>query len=526
MLHPWAFTLFCSFREVFGYNQQFGIGRRTMLQITPTGNLCMRHVAPLARSFVFLVWLVVTNLASPSSAEDPTNEMSAKLAEICRKHDVPAMTAAVVNANGLVKSQCFGNRKRGTSDKIALSDRFPIGSCTKSMTATLAAVLVDAGKIDWDTTIGDVWPNATNDDIHPSLRAVTLDDLLSHQSGLPGDISDISGPAWASFFEEKQSPVLERRRMLKLVLSKAPSQPQGKFSYSNLGYAIVAAMLETRARESFESLMKKHVFDPLEMRSADFRSMQSAKQLQPPLLWGHALSGEPVDPRTVGAENPTVYASCGTVHLSIEDYAKYARWHLVGKSAPLLRSQSTFDHLHEPRVDYSIPGAKYASGWICLETGLGPAINHAGSNTNTYALIWVLPESDFAAVVCTNTGQPQAFPACDEMMSQLMMEHAAAKKAMGSASAPADPEAVTPERLVGRYQLLPSFVFDVSVQDGRLMVGITNQPTQEVFADSPTKWSYRGVDATLEFHLRDKGPAYALTLHQNGIAQRAKRVRE
>ena len=116
------------------------------------------------------------------------------------------------------------------------------------MTATLAAVMVDSGKIDWDTTIGDVWPQATDNDIHPKLRTVTLDQLLSHQSGLPGDISEISDQAWASFFDEKQSPVLERRRMLKLVLSKAPSQPQGKFAYSNLGYAIASAMLETRAQ--------------------------------------------------------------------------------------------------------------------------------------------------------------------------------------------------------------------------------------------------------------------------------------
>ena len=74
--------------------------------------------------------------------------------------------------------------------------------------------------------------------------------------------------------------------------------------------------------------------------------------------------------------------------------------------------------------------------------------------------------------------------------------------------------------------LRKNFIFDVRDVDGRMMVGITNQPTQEVFADSPTKWLYRSVDVTLEFDLRAKGPACALTLHQNGIAQRAKRVRE
>jgi CubicO group peptidase (beta-lactamase class C family) len=279
-------------------------------------------------------------------------------------------------------------------------------------------------------------------------------------------------------------------------------------------------MLETRGQDSFESLMKKHLFDPLEMHSADFRTMKSAQQLQPPFLWGHqADNGKPVDPRTVGAENPSVYAAAGTVHLSIEDYAKYARWQVAGKPAPVLRSQNSFDHLHKPHVGKTA-NEKYGCGWICLNTPLGPALSHTGSNTNSFAVIWVLPESDYAAIVCTNSGETKADKACNEMISYLMEKRA-------SANTPAaDTGKVTPERLVGRYQLNPNFVFDVKLKDGHLMVGITNQPTQEVFADSPTKWSYRGVAAQLEFHLRAKGPAYALTLHQGGAAQKATRLRD
>ena len=379
----------------------------------------MRIVSYIANSYLLLVLIVVANIQSSLWAQDQSKEMVAKLAEICRKHDVPAMTAAVVNAKGLVKADCFGVRKRGTSDKVDLSDRFPIGSNTKSMTATLAAVLVEAGKIEWETTIGDVWPKATDKDLHPKLRKVSLDQLLSHQGGIPGNISDLSNEAWAKHFEEKQSPTLERKAMLKLALSKAPSQPQGTFLYSNLGYAI--------------------------------------------------------------------------------------------------------DHLHRPQVDFDKSGAKYACGWICLDTEFGPALNHAGSNTNSYAVIWILPEANFAAVVCANSGQQKAHTACEEMMRYLKAEHAA----KNGANAPnADPGKVTLERLVGRYQLNPNFIFDVKHKDGHLMVGITNQPTQEVFADSPTKWSYRGVNAQLEFHLRADGPAYALTLHQNGAAQKAKRISE
>lgn len=366
----------------------------------------------------------MVSVSASVDAQDRQQDLVQKLQEICRKHDLPSMTFAIANSDGVVTSDCFGVRKRGAKDKVSLSDRRPLGSCTKSITATLAAVLVDAGKIQWATTIEEVWPQATGDSIHPDLRKVTLDELLSHQSGLPENIAEISEQAWSSFFRQTQSPVLERRRMLKLVLSKKPIHPRGKFTYSNLGYAIVAAMLETRARESFESLMKKHVFGPLEMKSADFRTNESAKRLRPPLLWGHETDGQPTDPRVANAENPTVYASAGTVHLTIEDFAKYARWHLAGKPEPVLESQGAFDYLQAPLVDHTIPGAKYACGWICLDTPLGPALNHAGSNTNSFALIWVLPDSDFAAVVCTNSFEPQAFPACDEMISHLMMQHA------------------------------------------------------------------------------------------------------
>lgn len=80
-------------------------------------------------------------------------------------------------------------------------------------------------------------------------------------------------------------------------------------------------------------------------------------------------------------------------------------------------------------------------------------------------------------------------------------------------------------RLVGRYQLAPDFIFTVRDRDGHLMVGITNQPTLEVHPDSPTRWSYREIDATLEFQLTGKGRAKSLILHQDGNAQTARRIK-
>jgi CubicO group peptidase (beta-lactamase class C family) len=359
--------------------------------------------------------------SEPGSSDDGLKDI---LADICRKHNVPSLTIAVVRSDGIVTSQCSGVRKRGTDDAVELSDRHPLGSCTKSLTATLAAVVVDSGKIGWDTTISEVWPSAGEKHLHPSLRDVTLNELLSHQSGLTSNLKDSQGKAWLSFFEEKASPQLERRRMLNLILKPKPEYPRGEYHYSNLGYVIVAAMLEKKAGDSFENMMRRQVFKPLKMETADFRTMALARKLKEPLLWGHIADGTPIDPRIAGAENPSVYAPCGTVNLSIEDYARYAQWHLKNEPAPLLAEQKTLDHLHTGQVDDAATGGKYGCGWIILKTGLGRAMTHGGNNTNSFALIWILPDRDFAAVACSNTGENSGFLACDEAMQELMKRYA------------------------------------------------------------------------------------------------------
>jgi len=51
-------------------------------------------------------------------------------------------------------------------------------------------------------------------------------------------------------------------------------------------------------------------------------------------------------------------------------------------------------------------------------------MQHTGSNTNSFALIWILPEKDLAAIACTNTYEPSHFPACDAMIAELFKLYA------------------------------------------------------------------------------------------------------
>jgi CubicO group peptidase (beta-lactamase class C family) len=61
------------------------------------------------------------------------------------QHGVPALAAAFVRSADLIALGAVGTREINGAERVQLNDRFHIGSCTKSMTATLIALLIEQG---------------------------------------------------------------------------------------------------------------------------------------------------------------------------------------------------------------------------------------------------------------------------------------------------------------------------------------------------------------------------------------------
>jgi CubicO group peptidase (beta-lactamase class C family) len=363
---------------------------------------------------------LVAPLLALSATPAAGGELEDKLAAVCKAQNVPGIIAASVGPAGLLESGAAGVRKRGSDDAIATGDQFSLGSNSKSFTATLAAVLVDDDAIDWSTSISEVWPDQP---VHAGFKDVTLEQLLSHTGGLQNDLG--AGADWASFFAERFKPEQERARMCFLLLTKAPAGTVGRHAYSNLGYVIAAAMLEERGKKPFERLMRDRVFEPLGMTNTEFYSAKKLRGAKGPLLWGHETgSGDPIKPGVVGSENPTVYAGCGTIRTTIDDWAKYIGWHINESAGPVLKTDETLRRLHEGVADRGAPGQRYGFGWIHFQSPFGRTLQHAGSNTNQFSLVWVMLDAKRATLVITNTGEEQAFAACDAATAALMMSPA------------------------------------------------------------------------------------------------------
>ena len=74
------------------------------------------------------------------------------------RFELPALAAAVVKNGKIVASAAAGTRRDDTVIPVTIDDRFHIGSDTKAMTSLLAAMLVEGGKIRWDSTVAEIFP--------------------------------------------------------------------------------------------------------------------------------------------------------------------------------------------------------------------------------------------------------------------------------------------------------------------------------------------------------------------------------
>jgi CubicO group peptidase (beta-lactamase class C family) len=354
-----------------------------------------------------------------SPAVEHTESASQMLETIRAKYELPALAAAVVVNGKIVMTNAVGFRKNGDPEKVTADDKFHLGSVTKSMTATVAAMLVEQGKISWTTTIGETFPELKSE-IHPNYLDVTLEQLLSQRGGAPGDAPvDL----WRDALAATGTAAEQRMVFIKGILAREPeAKPGTKYIYSNQGYTIAGVMLEKAAGKTWEDLLRSMLFEPLGMTTAGFGAPASVDKVDQP--WGHtALSsgGEPVPPGP-GADNPLAISPAGAVHCSVGDLAKYAAFHMAGErgESKLLKAES-FKKLHTAITDNN----DYALGWIVLKRSWanGRALMHNGSNTMFYVVVWMAPDKNCAVIVASNIGGDEAFQGCDEAAGKLINQY-------------------------------------------------------------------------------------------------------
>jgi CubicO group peptidase (beta-lactamase class C family) len=378
--------------------------------------------------------LVAGAASSRAEAADPRpgTPLDPLLQPYLAKYELPALAAAVVLKGGITAAGAVGVRRAGTQSPVSLEDRFHIGSDTKAMTALVAAMLVEAGKLRWDSTVADIFPELSGTMV-AALKPVTLEQLLSHTSGIPSD-NQTHEKLLLRSYEQGELNLDELRYWLVKELLQQPLQspPGEKFAYANMGYVLAGAMHERVGGASWEELVATRVFDPLGLKTAGFGPQSSLGRLDAPL--GHKTQPDgTLKPMSAGpnGDNPAVLGPAGTAHLSILDFAVWAGWNAgEGRREPALVRPETLRKLHTPVIDMpprpdAKPGTpsrgRYALGWgnVTMPFTPEPFVFHGGSNELNLAYIMLQPNNDLAMVMTTNIGGAAADKALVALAEEL-----------------------------------------------------------------------------------------------------------
>jgi CubicO group peptidase (beta-lactamase class C family) len=354
-----------------------------------------------------LILVSMLPLLMATGAGSMPRDLSPTLQALSEKYKLPGVVGAILHGDQIVALGSTGVRKVGDSAPFLVTDQIHLGSDTKAMTAILIGQLIDKHQLNFDTTMAEIFPDLAAK-IDPAMAKVTVRQLLDHDAGFPHDLD------WHAL-EATHLPLPAQRRMtVEQALSAAPATSVGKFSYSNVSYVVLGAIVEAKTGKSWEETIEQQIFRPLQMTSAGFGAPGTAGQVDQP--WGHVDGDGKLRP--VQTDNEPVMGPAGTVHCSIIDWAKFIAEILHGANGnPTLVSAETFKQLTTP-----MPGQDYAGGWLVTARpwANGLALTHAGSNTTWFCRVWIAPNKNFAILIATNYGGHLAEQAADDGVGKLI----------------------------------------------------------------------------------------------------------
>jgi CubicO group peptidase (beta-lactamase class C family) len=329
--------------------------------------------------------------------------------------DLPALAVMVVKNGSIAEWTAVGQRSMGFPTVVTTSDQWHIGSLTKAMTGTLIAMYVEQSLLDWDTRPLDVWPELAQS-IHPDYVDVTMAQLLSHRAGLAIQAYDV--PSESALQDNAPGTVAEKRRLwAEELLALPPETAIGSYQYTNSGYIIAGAMLETLTGDTWENMIQMNLFGPLGMIDSGFGAPGTRGLLEQPR--GHRIiSGalQPVEPGP-GADNVVALGPAGTVHTTLTDYSNFMIMHINGaRGIGGLVTAQTFEYLHSPPI-----GSYYAIGWILQNepNGGGRVLLHLGSNNLWVAKVRLMSDIEAGVFLVANASNTDARQAIATLESQI-----------------------------------------------------------------------------------------------------------
>jgi D-alanyl-D-alanine-carboxypeptidase/D-alanyl-D-alanine-endopeptidase len=351
--------------------------------------------------------------------------------------------------------RCDNDSRRAVSENTI----FEIGSITKLFTALLLSDMANRGEVELTEPVGKLLPAGVQIP-ERNGRSITLRDLASHHSGLPRlptnlEPNDRQDP-YAHYTAEHLYAFLANHQLTRT--------PGDTFEYSNVGVGLLGHALGLRAGAPYTSLVHDRILAPLGMNDT---AIVVPSRLSDLVAKGHDANLDPVSDWHLG-----ILEGAGALRSNVSDLLLF----LDALNDPVSPLGPMMTPLVTPRDRGGLElGPLHPDG--------GVALSHAGGTGGFRSFVRCIPQWRRGVVVLSNSAIDAVVDLGVHLLDSRMGMHWYRKEAV------VDPRIFA--RLVGRYQLRPNHVFEVTSSAGQLYAQLTGQPAFRLFPTSEWHFSTR-----------------------------------
>jgi beta-lactamase class C len=287
--------------------------------------------------------------------------------------NVPGVAIVIVAGGEIQSMRTWGVKQFGSNDYLTPDSVFRLASVSKTLASTAAAILVNQGKIRWDTTVLSLLPGVKFKNNRYG-QLLTLKHILSQSTGLPTHASTSLIEADKSYDE-----AVKRLRYSRFVC--APGQC---YAYQNITYSLAGDMLAKKTGQNFEQFVKQYLFNPLGMKSASYGLngyLRSPNRALPHVRWKKSWGRADV------TENYYRIAPAAGANASIADMSQFLLAQLGTRPdilpglvlnqlhARITKNTPAQNHYAKQRAVYN---TAYGLGWRVFDYGSHKNFVHHG----------------------------------------------------------------------------------------------------------------------------------------------------
>jgi CubicO group peptidase (beta-lactamase class C family) len=359
----------------------------------------------------FIAAVVLISATLTSQAQELTStQIDSVVNKTLSTFNVPGIAVGIVKDGKLIHAKGYGIRSIKTNAKVDENTLFGIASNSKAFTTAALGILVDQGKVTWDTKVTDVIPEFKLYDTYVT-QEFTIRDLITHRSGLGLGAGDLM--IWPDSSSVTKSQLIHNLRYLKPV-----SSFRSQYDYDNLLYIVAGDVIARVSGSSYEDFIEQKIIQPLGMTStaASWYRLKDKSNV----IDGHAPVGDKLV--TVGLSFTELANAAGGIYSNITDMSKWVISNInEGKYGDNLSEQIVSKKVHDemwtPQTlikggsPYNTHFSSYGLGWFLSDVNGYFQASHTGGLAGIVTQVTILPELKLGIIVLTNQQSGAAFNA-------------------------------------------------------------------------------------------------------------------